>query len=63
MKDALGNVGLVFYITLLVLLIFISPLISIAAINTLFDISIKYSLLNYLSMMWIHLAVGGSASS
>lgn len=62
MSDSLGNFGLAVYIILIILIIFVAPIISIAATNTLFDVNIEYSFLNFLCALWLGMMVNGGSA-
>ena len=44
-------------------LLIVAPFITIAALNTLFGLSIAYSFWNWLSVVWLTLVFGGAAAS
>ena len=43
----------------LLALMFVSPLLTIASLNTLFGLNIAYTVYTYLSIMWLNLATFG----
>lgn len=47
--------GLVIFLALM----FVSPLLTIASLNTLFGLNIAYTLGTYFSVMWMNLATFG----
>jgi len=47
---------------LIIILVFVAPLISIWALNTLFSLSIPTTIWTYLAMLWLHVVIGGSIS-
>jgi hypothetical protein len=47
---------------LLIILIIVSPLLSIWALNTLFSLSIPTNIWTYLATLWLHIVIGGSMS-
>ena len=58
MKETLGIVGL---IILIIVLIGAGPFITIAAMNTLFNMSIAYNIWTWLSVMWLSLLAFGNS--
>ena len=46
-------------LVMLIALMFVSPLLTIASLNTLFGLNIAYTLYTYLSVMWLNLATFG----
>lgn len=46
-------------LVMLIALMFVSPLLTIASLNTLFGLNIAYTVYTYLSVMWINLATFG----
>lgn len=46
-------------LVLLLTLMFVSPLLTIASLNTLFGLNIAYTVWTYLSVMWLNLATFG----
>lgn len=60
MSDTIKLVGLV---GLLILLIVFSPLITIWALNTLFNLGIAYTIWTWLATAWLSLVTFGSVTS
>ena len=58
MKEALGMVGLIF---LMVVLIGIGPILTLMSINTLFGLNIAYNLATWASAAWLCLLLGNAA--
>ena len=46
-------------LVLLLTLMFVSPLLTIASLNTLFGLNIAHTVWTYLSVMWLNLATFG----
>ena len=46
-------------LVMLIALMFVSPLLTIASLNTLFGLNIAYTVYTYLSVMWLNLATFG----
>jgi len=57
MKEALGVVGLVI---LIVVLIGVGPLITIWSLNTLFSLNITYSFWTWCAVVWLSLVTFGN---
>ncbi len=49
-------------LVVLLALMFVSPILTIASLNTLFGLNIAYTLWTYLSVMWLNLATFGGLS-
>ena len=47
---------------LVIVLILVSPIFSIWALNTLFSLAIPTNLWTWLAMFWLHVVIGGSVS-
>jgi multidrug transporter EmrE-like cation transporter len=60
MSDTIKLVGLV---GLLILLIVFSPLITLWALNTLFNLGIAYTIWTWLATAWLSLVTFGSVTS
>lgn len=60
MSDWIKIIGL---IVLLILLIVFSPLITIWSLNTLFNLSIAYTIWTWLATAWLSLVTFGSVTS
>jgi len=58
MKETLSIVGL---IILIIALIGVGPILTIASINTLFNMSIAYNIWTWLSVVWLCLLAFGSS--
>ncbi len=52
-------VAVVGALVVLLALMFVSPLLTIASLNTLFGLNIAYTLWTYFSVMWMNLATFG----
>lgn len=52
-------VAIVGAILVLIALMFVSPLLTIASLNTLFGLNIAYTVYTHLSVMWLNLATFG----
>lgn len=52
-------VAIIGALVVLLALMFVSPLLTIASLNTLFGLNIAYTLWTYLSVMWLNLATFG----
>lgn len=52
-------VAIIGAILVLIALVFVSPLLTIASLNTLFGLNIAYTVWTYLSVMWLNLATFG----
>ena len=52
-------VAIIGAILVLIALMFVSPLLTIASLNTLFGLNIAYTLGTYFSVMWMNLATFG----
>lgn len=52
-------VAIICAILVLIALMFVSPLLTIASLNTLFGLNIAYTVWTYLSVMWMNLATFG----
>ena len=52
-------VAIIGAILVLIALMFVSPLLTIASLNTLFGLNIAYTVWTYLSVMWLNLATFG----
>ena len=52
-------VAIVGALVVLLGLMFVSPLLTIASLNTLFGLNIAYTVYTYLSVMWLNLATFG----
>ena len=46
----------------LLAVIFVAPILTIASLNTLFGLSIAYTLYTYLSVMWLNITTFGGLS-
>ena len=55
-------VAVVGAILVLIALMFVSPLLTIASLNTLFGLNIAYTLYTYLSVMWLNITTFGGLS-
>lgn len=44
---------------LLIILVFVSPIFSIWALNTIFSLAIPMNLWTWLAMSWLHVVIGG----
>ena len=55
-------VAIVGAILVLIALMFVSPLLTIASLNTLFGLNIAYTLYTYLSVMWLNITTFGGLS-
>ena len=55
-------VAVVGAILVLIALVFVSPLLTIASLNTLFGLNIAYTLYTYLSVMWLNITTFGGLS-
>ena len=55
-------VAVVGAILVLIVLMFVSPLLTIASLNTLFGLNIAYTLYTYLSVMWLNITTFGGLS-
>ena len=53
LTDTFTGIGVVTIIVLLIILIGVGPLLTIAALNTLFNLSIAYSFWTWLAMLWV----------
>ena len=47
---------------LVIVLIFVSPLLSIWALNTIFSLAIPTNVWTWLAVAWLHIVIGGSVS-
>ena len=47
---------------LIIILVIVSPIFSIWALNTLFSLAIPTTIWTYLAMLWLHILIGGSIS-
>ena len=52
-------VAIIGAILVLIALMFVSPLLTIASLNTLFGLNIAYTVWTYLSVMWLNLVTFG----
>ena len=52
-------VAIVGAILVLIALMFVSPLLTIASLNTLFGLNIAYTVWTYLSVMWLNITTFG----
>ena len=52
-------VAIIGALVVLLALMFVSPLLTIASLNTLFGLNIAYTLWTYLGVMWLNLATFG----
>lgn len=55
-------VAIVGAILVLIALMFVSPLLTIASLNTLFGLNIAYTVYTYLSVMWLNITTFGGLS-
>ena len=55
-------VAIIGAILVLIALMFVSPLLTIASLNTLFGLNIAYTLYTYLSVMWLNITTFGGLS-
>ena len=55
-------VAIVGALVVLLALMFVSPLLTIASLNTLFGLNIAYTVLTYLSVMWLNITTFGGLS-
>lgn len=54
------------YVTLLgllLVLVLVAPVLTIASLNTLFNLSISYTIWTYLSVLWLNVVTFGSIST
>ena len=49
-------------LVVLLAVIFVAPILTIASLNTLFGLSIAYTLYTYLSVMWLNITTFGGLS-
>lgn len=47
---------------LVIVLIIVSPFLSIWALNTLFSLTIPTNIWSWLAVCWLHIVIGGSVS-
>jgi len=47
---------------LVIVLVIVSPLFSIWALNTLFSLTVPTTIWTYLATLWLHIVIGGSVS-
>jgi hypothetical protein len=52
-------VAIIGAILVLIALMFVSPLLTIASLNTLFGLNIAYTVWTYMSVMWLNLVTFG----
>ena len=52
-------VAIIGAILVLIALMFVSPLLTIASLNTLFGLNIAYTVWTYLSVMWLNITTFG----
>ena len=52
-------VAIIGAILVLIALMFVSPLLTIASLNTLFGLNIAYTFSTYLSVMWLNITTFG----
>ena len=55
-------VAIIGAILVLIALMFVSPLLTIASLNTLFGLNIAYTFSTYLSVMWLNITTFGGLS-
>jgi hypothetical protein len=55
MKETLGIVGLIILIIALIALIGVGPILTLMALNALFQLHIAYSIGNWLAVVWLSL--------
>ena len=55
-------VAIVGALVVLLALMFVSPLLTIASLNTLFGLNIAYTVYTYLSVMWLNITTFGGLS-
>ena len=55
-------IAIVGALVVLLALMFVSPLLTIASLNTLLGLNIAYTVLTYLSVMWLNITTFGGLS-
>lgn len=55
-------VAIIGALVVLLALMFVSPLLTIASLNTLFGLNIAYTFSTYLSVMWLNITTFGGLS-
>ena len=55
-------VAIIGAILVLIALMFVSPLLTIASLNTLFGLNIAHTVWTYLSVMWLNITTFGGLS-
>ena len=53
------SVAVIGALVVLLALMFVSPLLTIASLNTLFGLNIAYTVWTYLSVMWLNITTFG----